>query len=154
VFYLLIDNDSIAPGRESQMKEAVHLLTTELSQGDMIGLLTTQGELNIMPTDDITKVRLAVDQMAGKQSSSETDSDAQCRTTHVLRDLGTMISLASATPTTLVVFSGGVTMPENKIVQVGGRNRTAMGGSSAPSSATTDMCQVRPEDFTNAGTLA
>jgi hypothetical protein len=154
VFYLLIDNDSIAPGREGPMKEAVGLLTTELSQGDLVGLLTTEGELNIMPTDDIARVRLAVNQMAGKASSSETASDAQCRTVHILRDLGTMISLAGATPTTVVVFSGGVSMPENKIVNVGGRNRTPIGGSSAPASATTDMCPVRPEDFDNVGSLA
>jgi hypothetical protein len=154
IFYLLIDNDSIAPGREGQMKEAVHQLTTELGPGDMIGLLTTQGELNIMPTDDITKVKLAVDQMSGKASSAETDSDAQCRTTHVLRDLGTMIALTGPTPTTLVIFSGGMSPPENKIVNVGARNRTPLGGSSAPANATTDMCPVRPEDFANAGTLA
>jgi len=154
VFYLLIDNDSIAPGREGPMKEAVSLLTSELSQGDLVGLLTTEGELNIMPTDDIAKVRLAVNQMAGKASSSETASDAQCRTVHILRDLGTMISLTGATPTTLVVFSGGVSMPENKIVNVGGRNRTPIGGSSAPANATTDMCPVRPEDFDNVGSLA
>jgi hypothetical protein len=154
VFYLLIDSDSIAPGREGPMKEAVGLLTSELAQGDMIGLLTTQGELNITPTDDVTKVKLAVDQMAGKASSSETASDAQCRTVHVIRDLGTMISLTGATPTTLVVFSGGVSMPETKMVNISARERTAVGGSSAPSSALTDACPVRPEDFENIGALA
>jgi len=154
VFYLLIDNDSIAPGREGPMKEAVSQLAAELSSGDLIGVLTTEGELNITPTNDVTKVRLAIDQMAGKGSASETDADAQCRTTHVLRDLGTMIALGGATPTTLVVFSGGLSIPENKIVNVGGRTRTAVGGSSAPSNATSDVCPVRPEDFANIGTLA
>ena len=151
VFYLLIDNDSIAPGREGPMKEAVAMLTSELSTGDMVGLLTTEGELNIMPTDDIAKVKLAVNQMAGKQSSAESASDAQCRTVHVLRDLGTMISLAGATPTTLVVFSGGVSMPENKNVQVG---RSPSGGKAAPSTALTDQCPVTPESFDNIGVLA
>lgn len=154
VFYLLIDTDSIAPGREGPMKEAVHQLTSELSAGDMVGLLTTQGESNMVPTDDLTKVRLAVDQLAGKGSTSETDADAQCRTTHVLRDLGTMISLTGATPTTLVTFSGGLTMPESKIVNIGSRSRTSVGGSSAPSNATTDACPVRPEDFSNVGAIA
>jgi hypothetical protein len=154
VFYLLIDNDSITPGREGQLKEAVHQLTTELGPGDQIGLLSTEGELNIMPTDDVTKVKIAVDQMAGRGAASETTGDAQCRTVHIMRDLGTMISLGSATPTTLVVFSSGLTMPDTKVVNIGQRNRTAMGGSSAPSSATTDECPVTPEDFTNLGTLA
>jgi hypothetical protein len=154
VFYVLVDNDSIAPGREGQLKEAVHQLASELGPGDAIGLLSTQGEVNIMPTDDVRKVTIAVDQMGGRGPTSETASDAQCRTVHIMRDLGTMISLGSATPTTLVVFSGGLTMPETKIVNIGQRNRTALGGSSAPSSATTDECPVRPEDFTNLGTLA
>jgi hypothetical protein len=154
VFYLLVDNDSIAPGREGPMKEAVGMLTSELSTGDMVGLLTTEGELNIMPTDDIAKVKLAVNQMAGKASSAETTTDAQCRTVHVLRDLGTMISLSGASPTTLVVFSGGMSMPEAKIVNVGARNRTALGGSSAPTSALTDACPVTPEAFDNIGVLA
>jgi hypothetical protein len=153
-FYLLIDGDSIVAGREAQMKEAVNELLTELSPGDLVGVLSTQGELNITPTSDVTKVKLGVNQMAGRSPVAETPSEAQCRTVHVLRDLGTMISLTGATPTTLVVFSAGLTMPESKIVNVGARNRTALGGSSAPSSATTDMCAVRPEDFDNIGTLA
>jgi hypothetical protein len=151
---MLIDNDSIAPGREGQMKEAIAQLVNELSSGDLIGVLTTQAELNITPTDDIAKVKVAIDQMLGKAPTTESDADAQCRTVHVLRDLGTMISLAGATPTTLLVFSGGLTMPENKIVNIGQRNRTPVVGSSAPSTATTDACPVRPEDFTNIGSLA
>ena len=130
------------------------MLTSELSSGDMVGLLTTEGELNIMPTDDIAKVRVAVNQMAGKASSVETTTDAQCRTVHVLRDLGTMISLSGASPTTLVVFSGGMSMPEAKIVDIGARNRTAVGGSSAPNNALTDACPVTPEAFDNIGVLA
>jgi VWFA-related protein len=154
IFYLMIDDDSIAAGREAQMREAVRQLTGELGPGDLIGVLTPQGQVNIRPTDDATKVKLAVDQLAGKGSSNESDADAQCRTTHVLRALGTMISLAGGAPTTLVVFSGGLTLPENKFVNIGGSTRTAVGGRAAPSSATTDICPVRPEDFQNIASLA
>jgi hypothetical protein len=154
VFYLMIDDDSIAPGREGQTKEAVRQLASELGPGDMLGVLTTQGQVNIRPTDDVTKVKLAIDRLAGKGSASETDSDAQCRTTHVLADLGTMISLTGGAPTTIAVFSGGLTIPQNKIVNIGGSTRTPMGGQAAPSTATTDMCPVRPEDFQNIGNLA
>src|SRR4029077_21163453 len=144
VFYMLIDDDSIAAGREGELKEAVRQLANELAPGDLIGVLTTQGQVNIRPTDDATKVKLAVDQLAGKGSTGETEADAQCRTTHVLAALGTMISLSGATPTTLIVFSGGVSQPVAKITDVGRRDRTALGGSTAPSSATSDMCPVRP----------
>ena len=153
-FYLLIDNDSIVPGREGQMKDAVNQLLSELTPGDQIGVLSTQGEFNVTPTDDVTKVKLDVDRMMGRSPVTERDSEAMCRTVHVLRDLGTMISLTGATPTTLVVFSAGLSMPQDKMVNVGARNRTALGGSSAPSSALTDECPVTPEEFGNLGALA
>jgi len=154
IIHVLIDDDSIAPGRESQVRDAIRLLTSELPPTDRLGLLTPQGTLNITPTTDLTKVRLAAGSFAGRAASVETDQDAQCRTTHVLRALGTMISLTSEPPTTIVVFSGALSPPTSKIVEVGRRDRTALGGSSAPSSALTDTCPVRPEDFQNIGTLA
>ena len=43
VIHLLIDDDSIAPGREIDVREAVRMLATELAPGDRLGVLTTQG---------------------------------------------------------------------------------------------------------------
>jgi hypothetical protein len=143
VIHLLIDDDSIAPGREAQMQEAVRLLTSELAPGDRVGLLTTEGQVNIRPGDDPVKVRIAVDAIKGRGSASETDADAQCRTTHVLGDVGTLLSMTDGAPTTIVVFSAGISPPVNKIVRLG-----------SSTSGTTDVCPVRPEDFQNLGALA
>src|SRR5262245_54589735 len=61
VVYVLIDDDSITPGREGPIKDAVRMLAAELSPQDRLGLLSTQGTLNIRPGNDFIRVRTAVD---------------------------------------------------------------------------------------------
>lgn len=151
VFHILIDDDSIAPGRETQLREAVRLLTSELAPGDRVGVLTPQAQLNISPGADSTKVRLAVDSLAGRGSPNETADDAQCRTTRMLAAVGTMLSLTGGTPTTIVVFSGGLSPPTQKIIDM---TRRSSPSASNVAAATNDVCPVRPEDFQNLGTLA
>jgi len=65
VLHVLIDDDSISPGREGQIKEAIRTLTAELSPADRIGVLNTTGSINVSPGSDFTKVRMAVDGFAG-----------------------------------------------------------------------------------------
>lgn len=144
VLHVLIDDDSIAAGREPQIRDAVRMLTAELSPADRFGLLTTQASINISPTGDITRVRLAADGFTGKARAAETDVDAQCRTRRVLAALGTMISLAGATPTTIVVFSSGVSLPAVKQVKVG----------SGSTAGTSELCPVEPDDFATLGSVA
>lgn len=145
VIHLLIDDDSISPGREGQVREAVRLLTAELAPADRIGVLTPQGQLNLRPGTDPTKVRLAVDALTGRASTKETEADAQCRTTRVLAAVGTMLAMTGGTPTTIAMFSGGISPPRVKMVSVGSGNANT---------ATNDICPVTPEDFQNIGVLA
>jgi hypothetical protein len=145
VIHVLIDDDSISPGREGQVREAVRLLTAELAPGDRIGVLTPQGQLNLRPGTDPTKVRLAVDALTGRASPTETEADAQCRTTRVLAAVGTMLAMTGGTPTTIAIFSGGISPPKVKVISVGSLNSSA---------ATNDVCPVTPEDFQNIGVLA
>ena len=49
VIHVLIDDDSITPGREGQVKEAVRLLPSELAPGESLGVLTPQGQLEHPP---------------------------------------------------------------------------------------------------------
>jgi len=151
VIHALIDDDSITPGREGQLKEAIRLLVSELAPGDMLGVLTTQGQINLRPSTDLARIQHVVDGMTGRSPSSETDSDAQCRTTRVLAALGSMLALTGGTPTTIVVFSGGLTPPAQKIIDMTRRqNPTAATGATASN----DVCPVRVEDFENIGILA
>jgi hypothetical protein len=143
--HILIDDDSLSPGREGQVREAVRLIAGEMGPADRLGILTPQGQVNMRPGGDATKVRLAVDGLAGRASVNETVSDAQCRTLRVLAALGSMLAITGGTPTTIVVFSGGMSPPTVKQVAVGSLNSAA---------ATNDICPVRPEDFQNIGSLA
>ena len=141
VIYMLIDDDSISPGREGQIKEAVRLLTTELAPEDEIGVLTTQGQVNMRPGADPTKVRLAVEEIAGKGPTTETEADAACRTKRALAAIGTMLTLTGGTPTTIVVFSAGMTGPTVAMTQIGRTSETA-------------ACPIRAEDFQELGAVA
>lgn len=143
--HILIDDDSISPGREVQVREAVRLLTSELGPTDRIGVLTPQGQLNMRPGAEATKVRLAVDALAGRAPTSESEGDAQCRTTRVLAALGSMLAITGGTPTTIVVFSGGMSPPKVKQIAIGSLNSAT---------ATNDVCPILPEDFQNIGNLA
>lgn len=150
VFYILVDDDSITTGREGQMKDALRALAGELSADDRVGLLTTQGTINIDPDADRSRVTTAIDRLSGKGSANETTADAQCRTTRVMGDLRTVLATQSTEPTSVLVFSSGLSAPAEQVVQVGSRARTPGGGSAGES----DLCPVRPADYENLGRLA
>ena len=152
--HLIIDDDSISPGREGQVKEAVRLLVSEMAPGDRLGVLTTQGVLNMRPAEDLTKVRLAVDELTGHAPTAESEADAQCRTTRLLAAFGSTLALTNGDPTTIVIFSGGISPPAVKQLQLGARTRTAIGGSQASPSGVNDMCPIEPDTFSNIGMLA
>jgi hypothetical protein len=145
ILHVLIDDDSISAGREGQIKAAVGMLAAELSPTDRLGVLTTQGTINIAPTTDFTKVRVAVNAFAGKAGAAETEQDARCRTKLVLAAFGTILSQTGAAPTTIVVFSSGISTPAVKRVTIGSKVGTE--GSS-------DLCPVEQDDFTNIGSIA
>jgi hypothetical protein len=151
VIHVLVDDDSIAPGREGQVRDAMRLLAAELGPGDLLGLLTTQGQVNVRPSTDRVKVQRAVAGLVGRNGVSESASDAQCRTTHVLAALGSMLALTGGMPTTIVVFAGGLTSPSHKIIDMSRKSAPTAATSAA---ATNDICPVRPEDFENIGMLA
>jgi len=144
VIYLLVDEDSISPGRETPIKDAVRMLIAELSPIDRIGVLTTTSTINIRPGADFLRVRSAVDAFAGRAGSTEVENDSKCRTKRVLAAVGTMLSLTEGAPTTIVLFSSGLSMPATKQVVVGSRS----------ASGTSDLCPVEPSDFDNIGGLA
>jgi VWFA-related protein len=151
VIHVLVDDDSIAPGREAQVREAMRLLASEMAPGDQLGVLTTQGQLNFRPSSDLDRVQRAVNTLVGRSGVTESDSEAQCRTTRVLSALGSMLALTGGTPTTIVVFSAGLTPPAQKIIDMTKRSAPT---SAQVSAATNDVCPVRPEDFENTGMLA
>jgi hypothetical protein len=141
VIYLLLDDTSISPGRETASKDAIRALIAELSPTDRLGLLTTEGTINIRPGSDFIKVRSAVDGFGGHAGATETETDSKCRTKKMLGALGTMLSVTAGSHPTLVVFSSGVTTPQTKNVLIG----------TGAATGTSDLCPVEPEDFNALG---
>jgi hypothetical protein len=144
VVYLLIDDESITPGREGLIKDAVRMLAAELSPRDQLGVMSTTATINIRPGSDVLRVRSAVDGFAGRAGTTETPDDSKCRTKKALAALGTMLSISGATPPTIVIFSSGMSVPETKRVLIGSGSVTG----------TSDLCPVEPDDFNNVSTLA
>ena len=137
VIHVLVDDDSIAPGRESQVREAMRLLMSEMTPGDQLGVLTTQGQINFRPSTDLERVQRVVSTLVGRGGLTETDAEAQCRTTRVLSALGSMLALTGGTPTTIVVFSAGLTPPAQKIIDM---TRRASPTAAQVAAASNDTC--------------
>jgi hypothetical protein len=151
VIHVFVDDDSISPGREGQVKEALRLILAELAPGDQLGLLSTTGQINFRPSTDLARIQRAADGIVGRGAIGESLADGQCRTIRVLAAIGTMLSLTGATPTTIIVFSGGLAPPEQKTIDMTRRtNPTA----AQVDAARNDVCPVRPEDYENLGMVA
>jgi hypothetical protein len=141
VLYILLDDTSISPGREAQVKDAIRALVAELSPGDRLGLLTTEGTISVRPGSDFIKVRSAVDGFGGHAGATEVENDSKCRTKKLIGALGTMLSVSAGSHPTLIVFSSGVSAPQTKNVLIG----------SGAATGTSDLCPVEPDDFNSLG---
>jgi hypothetical protein len=136
---LVIDDDSIAPGHEVPIRDALRRLIPELSSGDRVGIVTPQGRINLAPTDDTDVITRVSGNVVGQAHQTETDSDVACRTLQLLKSLEAVLKSASASPTTIVVFSGGLTGPSAAAAKIG---------------SDSGACPVRTEHFQSLGNAA
>lgn len=139
---ILIDEDSIAPGREQQVKTAVGQLLDGVSSGDRVAVLRVRpGGLSVPLTADHAAVRTAVGSFVGQARISDTAGDMVCRTKVSLQVLqATFTSIASGAPATVVFFSSGLSAPE--------AGTTARVGSGSA------LCLVNTTDFQEVGAAA
>lgn len=140
--FLLVDEESIAIGKDAAVKEAIgHLLGT-LGPQDRVGLLSIrQGGPNVAPTSDLTKVKAAVGSIAGYGSSSQ---DLTCRTVRAIQTLEAVFkdSQGAAVPPTVVFYSSAVAAMQS--------GQTArMGGVSG-----SQLCEIRSEQMNQLGAAA
>ena len=131
---LLIDEDSMAPGREAPFKAALHQFLTELPPGDSVGVLSTQSRINVAPGTDRAVTHQAIDRITGQGNPNESDIDATCRTVMLLKAVTGIVATPSNTPLVLAVFSGGITPVSADAFRIG----TASG-----------TCEIRREDLQN-----
>lgn len=146
--YILIDEESIAPGRDAAVKEAANHLVSSLGAGDRAALISLrQGGANIGLSRDRESVGKAIASIAGYGRTSESATDLTCRTVRAVQTLQAVFDGAGASvPPTVVLFSARVAA-----LQPG---RITMIGRGASEGGTSDLCQLRNEDFRRLGNAA
>ena len=132
---LLVDDDSISPGREAIIRDAASQLMVMHGTGDRVALLGVRpGGLNIALTSDAGKVRAGLATMAGQARTGETPADVSCRTRVALQSIGGVFaSHARETPPTVVFFSSGISPPVTAM-------RTTLG-------VQPNLCTVEPTHY-------
>jgi hypothetical protein len=138
---LAIDDDSVLPGREGPMREAVAGLLDRLRPQDEVALVTMPyGGVKVPLTTDRTRVLLSMSRTTGQASRSETGSEMACRTRRILETLtGFLESFGVAEgPTTVLFFTVGLAGPRRD----------------APLTLAPGMCELTVDMFGRVGTAA
>jgi hypothetical protein len=112
---LIIDDETLRPGREKDLKDDVRAFLGKLGGNDRVGLATLPyGGIKAHFTTDHNRILAALDPIVGRAPQTESASDAGCRSRSTLVALaGTLESLSSGdTPVTVVLFTGGLVGPK------------------------------------------
>lgn len=127
---LLVDDDSIAPGREQGIREAAGRLLDAMSSGDRVALFGVRpGGLNVPLSADSTRVRAALASMMGQLGNQE----LTCRTKVALQAIAAVLGTRAANAPVVVFFSSGMAPPDAGIRSVLGQP--------------VGLCEVTPTDF-------
>ncbi|MCC7186028.1 MAG: hypothetical protein IT185_07315 [Acidobacteria bacterium] len=141
---LMVDEDTIRPGRTQGVRDAAQQLVSGLSAQDRLALVTVPfGGLKMDLTTDHGRVLQAMTAVTAQGSRAESAADTQCRT---LRTLGavteTLLRLSAVEdPVTVVLLSSHQAGPQNEIRQLG---QASAGGA----------CELRTSHFTDLGVAA
>jgi hypothetical protein len=144
--YLLVDEESIAPGKDMAVKEAIGHLLSSLHGQDRAALISIrQGGPNLGLTTDFAQVKTTAASLAGfAPGREESAADITCRTVRAIQNIQGVfnVSTGSAAPSTVVFFSTAVAA-----MQAG---RTAnIGGASG-----SELCEIRTEQMNQFGSAA
>jgi hypothetical protein len=135
----VIDEDSMRPGSERPVRDAIDQFLRGMSPIDRVGLVTApRGVLRIDPTTAHTRVREALAQVTGHLSSTIADADRPCRARDMLTAITGLLNASGAGPSTMVVISAQMVAPAAQ---------TARAGTSQP-------CDLTTNDFQKTGVAA
>lgn len=141
---LMVDEDTIRPGRTITVRDAAQQLLAGLAPADRVALVTVPfGGLAVDLTTDHTRVLQAVGNLTSKSLRGETVADAQCRTLTTLGAMtDTLLRLSVVEdPVTVVFFSSQQAGPQTIIRMTGA---APVGG----------PCDLRTSTFTDLGIAA
>ena len=110
---IVVEDESLRPGAERDLRDQVTKFLDALSEGDRVGLATAPRDVARVGLGPASRVREALAQITGRQPGSMTDAERLCRTRDTLVALRSQLAaLAGAeTPTTLIVFSSALSTP-------------------------------------------
>ena len=121
---LLVDLETIRPGREAALKEEVGRFVRTLGPQDRAALVTIPyGGLKVDLTSDHTRIVQALAPLSGQAPSAESESDAACRTRTTLVSLrGAIDDLRGGEgPVAVVLFSGSMASPTGVVAMQSGQ---------------------------------
>jgi hypothetical protein len=141
---ILVDEESIAPGKEQSVRDAATHVLAGLAPADRVAVLSLrQGGPRSQLAADHEAARKALGSLGGYAAGNETSSDLQCRTSRLLQNLqGIFAAHATGAAGTVILFSTSVA--------------ALQGGQMARVGAATgsDLCELRTEHFTQLGAAA
>jgi VWFA-related protein len=140
-FIIVIDDESLRPGKERPMRAAIGQLLANLSARDRVSVVTVpHGGMKADLTTDHDKVSQAVAAITGQAPQDESGQDGACRTRNNLESLeGMLNSLAGGEgPTIVLFFSTGMLGPRRD----------------SPITRAPGMCELTPQHFIKVGTAA
>ena len=138
---IVIDDESLRPGKERPMRAAIGQLLANLSARDRVSVVTVpHGGMKSDLTTDHDKVSKAVAAITGQAPQDESGQDAACRTRNNLESLeGMLNSMAGGEgPTVVLFFSTGMVGPRRD----------------SPITRAPGMCELTPQHFIKVGAAA
>jgi len=113
-FVLLLDQESLEAGRETQLRGAVDGLLRQFAPTDRAMVVALPfGGVRVPFTSDQARIRLGLANVAGQGSRGESGSDMACRTRRFLESLQGFLAgqAGRSTPLTVVLFTAGLAAP-------------------------------------------
>ena len=138
---LVLDDDSIRPGRERALRDVADRFLRSLSSVDRVALVTMPyGGTKVNLTTDHDQVRQALSIIAGSAPQSETGSEMACRTRRNLMALAGLLGGLSDDdgPAVVLFFSTGLAGPRRD----------------APVTRAPGACELTTDDFRRVGLAA
>jgi hypothetical protein len=106
---IAVDEESMRPGSDKPLKDALEQFAGGLNAGDRVGLVTMpRGTVRVDPTTSRTTLRDAIAKVGGRQQATRTDGDDICHARDVLDALSSTLGALGEGPTTVVVLSSGL----------------------------------------------